>query len=452
MKRISAIRCAVAAALLTQLWFCTDPTNVGADLLGGDQVGVDYTDTLTLQSAPVVGDTVTTYSPTTLLSNYLFGDFQDPVMGRSYASIYTEARLLRTISGNYEDVDFANATLDSVVLVLTYDTAGYYGNEDETYGIEVLELDESMDGDEYYTSDAEFATKPISLGSKDFVPNADTVSVIYYDGTTSPDTLKVFPHLRVPLSAAFGNRLLNLDTSIYKNDSAFISIIKGLHFKPTRETHGMLSFNVLSSLSGIYLYYSVGGLRYQYQFPFNNYGVTTSYYKQEYAGSQAEPYLNDALLGDNLTFVQAMKGVYTRVTIPHAEALGGKIINKAELTVTVAGVSGDNSTLYPSPDQLLIYRRNEKGKLVEIDDVVIGVANNSLNSIFGGKIVKGSNGQPSKYTMNLTTYFQDIVDGEAPKEIYLLSRFSARRAERTALCGAKHPTYPMQLKITYTNL
>lgn len=452
MKKISAIRYVFVAALLTQLWFCTDPTNVGADLLGGDQVGVGFTDTLTLQSAPVVGDTVTTYSPTALLSNYLFGDFKDPVMGRSYASIYTEARLLRTISGNYEDVDFANASLDSVVLVLTYDTAGYYGDETDIYGIEVLELDENMDGDEYYTSDDEFATKPVSLGSKDFIPNADTVSVIYYDGTTSPDTLNVFPHLRVPLSAAFGNRLLDLDTSYYKNDSTFISAIKGLHIKPTRETGGMLSFNVLSSLSGIYLYYTVGGLRYQYQFPFNNYGVTTSYYKQEYAGSQAEPYINDALLGDNLTFIQAMKGVYTRVTIPNAEALSGKIINKAELTVTVAGLSGDNSTLYPAPDQLLLYRRNEKGKLVEIDDVVIGVANGSLNTIFGGKIEKGTNGQPSKYTVNLSTYFQGVVDGESPKEIYLLSRYSARRAERTPICGAKHPTYPMKLRITYTNL
>lgn len=451
MKSISAAACAVATALLFNFAACVDPTDVGSELLEGDQVGVDYTDTLTLQTSSFIGDTLTTYSPTTLLSSYLFGQMEDPVFGKTRASIYTQARLQRTLSGAYQSFDFSGATLDSIVLVLVYDSAGYYGNVSQTYGMDVLELDESLDNDASYNSDRGFATKPVLLGSREFVPRYDSLEVINYSNDDA-DTVKVAPHLRIPLSTELGLRLLQYDTTVYKNDSTFLEAFKGLHLKPGTTTNGVLSFNILSAFSGIHLFYTKNAKKEQYVFAFNNFGVTTAQYEHDYTDAPVEPYLNDASLGGEYTFVQGMRGVYTKITLPHVEELENIIINKAELIVTVAYLGNDNAQVFTPADQLLLFTRNSSGKLKEIDDVALGLAVSGLNEIFGGVLEKGTNGQPSRYKMNLTAHFQQMIKGEEINEIYLVVRFGARRADRVTLCGAEHPTYPMQLKLTYTKL
>ncbi|NUQ22705.1 MAG: DUF4270 domain-containing protein [Saprospiraceae bacterium] len=451
MKSISAAACAVATVLLLSISACIDPTDVGSDLLEGDQIGVEFTDTISMETSSFIGDTLTTYSPTTLLSSYLFGQITDPILGKSTASVYTQARLQRTLSGGYESFDFTGATLDSIVLVLVYDSSGYYGDVNQTFGMEVLELDESLNEDETYTSDDSFVTKPISLGSREFVPKYDSLEIINYEANIA-DTVKVIPHLRITLSPELGQRLLQYDSTIYKNDSTFLSVFKGLHLKPTTQNTGMLSFNVLSAFSGIHVFYTKNAKKEQYVFAFNNYGVTTARYEHDYSGAPVEPYLNDALLGDEYTFVQGMRGIYTKITLPYVENLDNAIINKAELIATVTYLDGDNATIFTPADQLLLFTRDSNGKLKEIDDVRLGLAINGLNEIFGGVLEKGVNGQPSQYKMNLTSHFQQMIKGEEINEIYLVVRFGARRTDRVTLCGAGHATYPLQLKVTYTKL
>ena len=76
---------------------CNDPTSIGSDLLEGDQLDLDYTDTLTIISKTVRdADSVITFSTSSStpasfrLSAYLAGNFDDPIFGRSESSIYSE--------------------------------------------------------------------------------------------------------------------------------------------------------------------------------------------------------------------------------------------------------------------------------------------------------------------------------------------------------------------------
>jgi hypothetical protein len=154
--------------LMATLFSCTDPTKLGADLLEEDQISAGFTDTLNLISYTVEGDSVRTYTElfSGQLNSYLFGDFTSPVFGRSVSTLYVQARLPRDASLGVIEPEFKDSDLlDSIVLVLPYDTIAYYGLTNEVFGIEVLELAESMVDTIDYYSNQTFQTLPVSIGS-----------------------------------------------------------------------------------------------------------------------------------------------------------------------------------------------------------------------------------------------------------------------------------------------
>ncbi|MCB0562607.1 MAG: DUF4270 family protein, partial [Phaeodactylibacter sp.] len=82
----------LALAVLLTVFSCSDPTLVGAGLLDDDRVDVGFSDTLSISSSSFINDSIRTYSPFTSsqLDYYLFGNFTDPVFGRSSSSIYAQ--------------------------------------------------------------------------------------------------------------------------------------------------------------------------------------------------------------------------------------------------------------------------------------------------------------------------------------------------------------------------
>ncbi len=429
---------------------CSDPTLVGAGLLDQDQADVGFTDTLSIRATAIARDSIRTYTPFTSsqLATYLLGNFNDPVLGRSSSSIYGQ------IYPENSSPDFEGAVLDSVVLVLPYEISNFYGKlEGEEFGLEVFEIMEFLVESSEFYSNQELAVGTVPLGSVQATISLDTLAFIDYDDG-DPDTLS-FPHLRVPLSAELGQRLIGLDSAVYENDSLFLDAFRGLYLRPSTENAGMLSLDLLSENAGIYLYYSEndgGPQRFLYDFDIGP-TVRFTHFEHDYSGAKVEPYIGNSDLGDSLLFVQGMSGLEIKLEIPNLDAFKGAVVNKAEIEVFVANLQEDEPAAYPPVEQLIITAPNSQGQLVAIDDIEIILAQRlSLSGLFGGVPEEGTNGAPVRYTMNISTHLQEVLEGTVENELYILPFRKAETASRTVLYGAKHPQYGVRLKLAFTKL
>ena len=438
--RLIAVLAIIASA-------CTDPTTIGADLLEEDRALIRVVDTLSVNSTTVEADSVLTFAPNinNQLATYLFGDFQDPIFGRAKSSIYIQPRLARLLP-NFED-----STLDSIILVLPYDTTGIYGDIDDEFGIEVFRLEEDMDRTRLYYSTQSFALQPEPIGELSFRPTTDSISVYRYSGG-SADRIS-FPHLRVPLDMELGRELLSYDSTITSSDSAFLTNFKGIYINPTVATPGMLAFDILSSQGGIFLYYREGGSTFrQFQVEFGQFTAKSLRYEHDYSGSLVSEFLGSSLNDqDSLAFLQGMAGVNATIEFPTITTLPKDIVvNKAELEIYVAELPGSPLEVYPPVDQVVVSAINDRGELFFIDDVAL--AGSELDALFGGLLRETAAGQPSLYQMNITTHFQEMATGEQSPILFLSAIRKADRASRTAIYGAGHPLYAPKLRITFSTL
>jgi hypothetical protein len=433
---------------------CTDITDIGADLLDEDRLGLDYVDTISLIATTVTVDSVLTQSGTSLanqLDRFMFGDFNDPVMGRVDAGIYVQPLLDRdrlSLFAFPRPPSYKNAILDSIVLVLTLDSAGFYGKPSQPFGLEVLRVIEDMDASANYYSNVNFATSAVPLGSAQFSPTIDSITVFDYANLTV-DTLK-YPHLRIPLSNALGQELIGLDSSeYYKSDTSFLSILKGLYIRPTQQTDGLAAFNWSSLRPGIFLYYTnEAGLPRQYQYEINEFSARMSRIRHDYSGSPVVPFLNDAEQGKNLLFAQALAGPNIKIEIPHATALRNAIINYAELEIPVIAFPGDDSTRFVNNPDVYLTVPDTTLAPTAISDFIF--AGNNRVPIFGGVFIRGADGKPDRYRMNISSQLSDMAQGRAGNVMYLQIINKAQRGGRIIFAGPENTQHKMRIKVAFT--
>lgn len=445
-----------AFALITMISSaCTDPTEIGADLLDGDKAEVGFSDTLSVIAFTLPPDTTLTYFPAfnqnEAFRSYPFGEIDDPVFGKSRALLYAQVALTEAAPS------FELARLDSVVLVLPLDTLGAYGSRLEPYGLSVHRLTEVIDPNRNYFSNQRFAYDPSPLGSIERVPSFDSVTVIDHGLLTNrARPLRLPAQLRIPLSAQFGEELLRLDPANYSRDSAFVAYFRGLHLRPTTVNQGLLSFDLLSPNAGIFLYYtnSTDTLPLQYQFFFNPFRARVTQFEHDPGSGVVGRYIDNPALGDSLIFVQAMAGPVARIEIPHVQDFKGLIVNKAELEVYIADVPGDDLSLFRPVREMMLLTKDRDGRLVFVDDINLLIRQDQTRAIlrrfYGGVPVAGKPGEPMLYRMNFTTHFQGMVEGRKPNELFLSVFDRAQRTTRVPLYGAKHPEYAIRLKVAFT--
>lgn len=438
---------------------CTDPTDVGADLLEDDEAEVGFTDTLSVLATTLRTDTLLTYFPAKSAAeaniNYLVGEMVDPIFGRSKSQIYAQVSLRSA------DPDFdASAKLDSIVLVLPYDQAGVYGDLTETYGLSVHQLTTFIDPAVKYYSNQSFPSEAMPLGSKEFVPNLDSITIKDYVVGIKDSLYQVGvpAQLRIPLDQAFGQELINLDTNLYADnnnvDSLLVQYLKGLHIKPTTTNRGMLSFNLMNSRAGIYLYYTeTDTVKKQIQFDFNFFWVRQTKQEHDYNGTVVEKYFDSTTLGDSLIFVQGMAGTLVELEIPFAEQLEGLVVNKAELEMRVATLPGDDGNVYKPVPLLILLTPNEDGEFESIDDIsliIIRLGLDRLEEYYGGDPRDSNAGEPKVYRFNMSTHFQKVINKSRKNILRLVVFNQLQQPARVALYGAKHPQYGIKLKVAFT--
>ncbi|MEZ4988950.1 MAG: DUF4270 family protein [Saprospiraceae bacterium] len=433
---------------------CADPTFVGSELLEDDRVDAVFTDTVTIHSRTVRGDSVVTYPGIVDLGSYLFGDYQDPHFGRTYSEIYVQPTL-EISSFSFLTPNFKDVTVDSVVLVLPYSADGFYGNTEVPFSLDVYELTDSLSLDSIYYSSTKLNYSTF-LGSKTFLPRLDSITFIDYR-TSSPDTVSL-AQLRIPMDRGFGFRLAEADTSVYLTNTAFLEYFKGMAIVPSAPTPGMISFDLVPSGGsydgGIYVYFQRDSVPLQYRFPISYYSPVVSHFENDYAGATVESFINNPNLSDSLAVVQGTEGLMMELEFPNLEGLQDVILNKAELLIPIGGLENDDTVLYPPADHLYAYYFDESSNSFRLIEDVLLPASGTLDNVFGGVIIEGSGGQPDYYRMNISIHMQEMLKDDRENDIrdviYLTAAPRAERASRAVLYGASHPQFPVKLNLTYT--
>ncbi len=453
MKRYNALFFSAFTLVVICFSACTNTTTIGGDLLESDRQNLRFTDDFVMQTSTRLGDSVRTFNPilSSQLTDYLVGEYQDPIFGKVRSSVYAQVSIGGAGSPNFE-----GNVLDSVVLVLPYRTEEEYGNINTEHTIDILRIDDAsrfgeMDNpyNDVYWSEETFITAMTPIGSKTFEPNTtdDVVILSPTDGELGLDTL--VPQLRIQLGNDFASELFNRNTdfpedSIFFSDDKFTAFLNGMHINPASESEGLLDFDLRdNSSAGIFVYYHTDTTDNSYQFPFAAGDLKVSNYQQDYTGSIVETFMNEPTNGDSLFFLQGLSGVNGTLKFPNLDNLRENVaINKAELILTVADLPEDLD-IYELPSQIFLTEITAEGELIIIEDAFSA-------STSGGNLTEFTDDRPEIYSLNVTAHLQNILGGTATDDLALVVLGREQSSNRVVFYGGGHSTSPVKLLVHYT--
>ncbi len=425
---------------------CNDALVLDTELLASDAADIIFKDDFDVTSTTILEDSIIVYAPNTEYPKYPCGIFEDPFLGQTECSIYGQFRL---IAPQIYPAFPVNA-FDSVVLSLAYSNDGVYGNANEEYEIEIFRVTEDISRDSIYYSNQSFETETSKIGSTTFrpSPNDSVFMNIYRDGFEADSLYQRPPQERIKLNFNFGQELYELDSLSYTDSDLFINDLKGIQIRPKSINTGMMAFDLASIDTRLTLYYTDGAFTREFNFYFTEFSVKTLQIEQSRTGAPVDSFIDDEILGDSLVFMQGFSGPLVKLDFPNITDLGNVIINKAELEFFIADLDqvGDN---YSPNEQLIVLEEVEENRVL-VEDAAIAINTSSLDE-FGGT-VRQESGNVQKYTMNISGHVQRIIDGTAQSEMFIQPFPKPVDFARTIIYGANHSTYPIKLKLTYTQL
>lgn len=380
----------------------------------------------------------------------------DPVFGKTEVEINSQLIKPDTAAFKFP----AGAILDSAVLVLSYvDTSDikntYYGDASTKFKAVIEELGDPLRIDTTYYSDKYFNTVA-TMGTGFFVASPRKNIYVYNFIDGAPDTLvNVGPQIRIPLDNNYAyQKFVNAPAGSFNSVAAFNAYIKGIKLRidPASVPGGggvvYLNMNT-SEKSNIFLYYHNSTDTSFKKIAISGAIAQTNYFKHDYSGTPVA----DALANNNqqTIYVQALAGVKTQIKFPDVKSLtanGRKAINKAELVVSLN--SGTDAT-FAAPKRIILNQGVDKaGAYVQIPDL------NYYDSRISptGSVLSGYyNTSKKNYSINVTKYIQDILDGKASDDnLFLTFDNPAQIAERAVLGGPSGPGVTMKLRIIYSDI
>ena len=424
------------------------------------------TDTLTLFTSSVEDDSIRTYNGLNLLTSYLCGILEDPILGKSTSEINAQLRVAGSSPDStfFQNITSGETKLDSVVFILEYDQDQFFGNDITQQDISVYLLDESMSNLETYYSNDDFLAGDLLVSGTINPSQFDSVTVF------GDDTVRV-PLMRLVLSQAEAlalplfNDILFKDFSSYQyygSDDTLLQVLNGVkvlveNSTPTKDL--MMSFKLsTSSVSGMFLHYHSPTDTSFYRFRFTSNAAQMTHFEHDYAGSPVESFIDgidDETDGEEYIFIQGMQGLIGKIRIPYTSGLKNPIINQAQLKLTLATMVPDDVTFYrDNPlEQLFLSKKNADGDLIIITDLGTAIEVGSLTGVFGGNLVERTENNIviSTYTMNISEHLQEIINGvETSDELFISTVAKAQSANRSIIFGSGHSTYAPKLNVTYT--
>jgi hypothetical protein len=430
--------------LITLFFFtgsCSDPLTLGGGIVESNPTTVEYVDDIKVPAKSITVDSVSTYGPSLSeqLSIYFLGAYQDNLFGKNYSSLYLEPR------PDYAP-DFTEGELEEIFFLLPFHASNpWVGDSAATFEVEVFQLVEQLDRTQTYYSNLSPAYNQVPIGSSTVQYSPDSLPLLSYSSGEADTSF--YPHIKIPLTAAFGQQIMQFDASTYDSDATFLESLNGIVVKP-KSTNGstLLGFDLSTGRSGIYLYYRTQDtIINRYQLRVNDFSVKAVKYENDYESALIGEAINENL--DTLLFAEGMSGTDIELDFSFAQSFENAVINKAEIQLFVANHPDNDTSIFEYP-QRLVLSTEENGELLPIQDIQIGSTN--LDAFFGGVFVPGEEGKPGSYNMNVTSHVQSVANGLGNTKV-ILSIFPKREsAERGLFYSASHPKYGIKLRVAYT--
>ncbi len=413
---------------------CNDPSVLGLDLVEGKQLEVELKDDIPFVLETVQGEALQVYNPEDVTLSlrpdvYFSSNFFDPIFGKTQASFYTEFGI------EFSKPTFTEGSvpyeLKSISLLLPFSPEATYGDTTQEVTIAVYRVTEPMIDGATYLTIQDFEVDPTPIGQT--LPFRPTPNVVDSNLVKGLDV--VFGRgINIRLSKELGQELLLADSSFYETDTTFSQLLNGIQIKMTSEGNIMLPFT-LAGASIDMVYDTVTGLdtddelMLDFSFPVRTNSINTLNIQHDYTNSIVENYLDKPSSAD-LAFAQGLTGTNIKLTFPDVSELKGFIVNKAELELPVVQLDGDNAAIYPPAEQLLLFKpTNDKEEFLFtqnvsfrgvrlVDDFDIA-AFARAEQAFGGGLTYNQDSTLQFYTLNLSSVFQKIIDGEVSNELII---------------------------------
>jgi hypothetical protein len=337
-----------------------DSTELGGDLI---PVADNITTFDTMLTVQAFNDTFTNLTDSLRLlyteEHFLGRISNDPFFGTTDAKLFLELKPT-FYPFNFKVANKDSLHIDSVVMVLSY--AETYGDSTVPQTVNVYELDQSNP----FTKDSAYLVRQNNftysnlLGTRTFIPNTldDSIKVL---GDTSSN------QLRIKLSNAFGQRLLNYDSTsnlvsgAYLTDSAFRTKFKGFALESV-SGNAVMGFDVSAVNTKLAIYYRVGNAAATHDTvqayftlntdnSFNNGGATANYVKRNYTGRPVAAAAGQTTPA-SIIYLQNDPGAFAILKIPGLATMSNRTIHRAELVVEELYDISDN--MFPPPDFLYL--------------------------------------------------------------------------------------------------
>lgn len=425
-----------------------DDSVLGLDVQpDNDLLGVTISDTSSVFLYTQKIDAVRSYN-----DQYKFlGSNQDPIFGRTDASIYTNF----SISNNLTNLTFGiNPVLDSAEMVIRF-LGDYLGDTTTTLNYDVYVLTEKL------ALDSSYHTNSTLLKS------STKVNIL-------PGKLRVrngYQCLVIPLDGNMGQYILQTNLNL-TNNTAFQNAYKGFCITTSNSTLGapgsgaIERFDLDDNLSGVNLYYHDGsssnfkGQVAQFTFRgvdalrFNhikhNYskGAITNLFDQVNGAGTI-----DTLKGNTNVYLNCFGGTRARVYLPYLKNFSDSqnvSISRAELIVKIDENISPYNFKYAYPANLALIASGSDGT----EELVYDQLEVSDFQKYGGSYDDAN----KRYVFNIARQMQKIITGKIanygfylvnamPNRSYVIRRDN--RLERIVFGGKTNQNFKPIFKVTY---
>lgn len=378
------------------------------------------------------------------------GSNQDPVFGRTNASIFTNFSLPNGIS----NISFGeDAVLDSAELILTF-TQSFVGDSTTPLQYQVHQLTQSLDKNAAYYLDTTLTYNASMLSN---VSRRITKTSGFYT-------------VRLPIESSYAAAVLNNPQYLVDNTTLhstykgfFITTRNTNNLNPTSNQGALMKMDLDNAVSGFYVYYHNGS---------SSASKTPKQYKFQFSGDNASRFNNiefNYLSGGNTTFIQQITGDSAKgkqniflkgvggtkavLRLPHLKNYSDSCpiaVNRAELVLKVDPTFANTIGTYDAPPQISLVAMDAAGKEIYVKDQFY-----SSDLLKFGGTYDATNKQ---YVFNISRHVQDIVSGKLENYgFYIVVAYTDKllvprrdlRAERVILGGINNLLYAPKFTLTF---
>jgi hypothetical protein len=454
------------SAVIPFLFSCEKARDIGLGIIPPQELGIFYTDTLTIQASTVLTDSVVTYGA----SRLLVGQYQDPdfgkVMAKSFVSLYPAADSIRFVKT--DSTVLGETITDSLVLKLDYvsttGTSYSYGENGEAeQTFHVYRLSDSI---------------RLSLKSGEFYTNNSTIPynstpLLSFSVKLKDLREKRTLHLKFsdyPSLTDFGKEILDiLQKTVATKRAEFSEQFKGLVIVPDAANQGgIVGLLISSRISAHYTTMEKNGTAtptkqnrtFDFFLGFNT-GRFNNIQSERSGTSLAGLSIPLTSLAssatNNRTFVEGGLGFYTKLEFPTLDRLklqGNVAINKAELIIKP--VIGSAET-YTVPEYLVLHETDNTNKKL-ISRLRTSTNTFELPFIYNEGQIGATGGERILYDSRnevfrtvLTSHFQHLLSGDtANKGILIAPANEGASVNRLILNNQNNSPFSMKLRVYYT--